>query len=285
MFPTVNLIYNLGNEEDGEESITLGYNRRINRPRGWFINPFPSRSSRTSVFQGNPNLNPAFSSAFDLGYLRRWEKLTLTSSVYYQHETDSFERVQENTGQQTSDGIDIIRTIPVNLSTNDRIGAELGILYNPEKWLRLNSSFNFFQFNTEGEFNGIDYSAKNTSWFTRFSSKVTLPAEIDWQTNIFYRGAVEDAQTRTKGRFSMDLAFSKEFNKNTTVSLNVRDLFNSNRRESFTTTEFFNRESDSQWRQRQITLSVVYRFNQQKQRQRSEDGNRGNGDDDFDFEG
>lgn len=66
LFPTVNLIYELGEDEN----ITLGYNRRINRPRGWFINPFPSRSSRNNVFQGNPNLRPAFSNAFDLGYLK-----------------------------------------------------------------------------------------------------------------------------------------------------------------------------------------------------------------------
>lgn len=284
LFPTLNLIYNLASEDNNEESITIGYNRRINRPRGWFINPFPTRSSRTRVFQGNPNLNPAFSNAFDLGYLKRWDKLTLTTSVYYQVETDSFERVQENTGLQTTDGIDIIRTIPVNLSTNKRTGAEFGILYNPKKWLRLNTSFNFFQFETEGDFNGIDYSAKNTSWFARFSGKVTLPAKIDWQTNAFYRGAREDAQTRTNGIFSLDLAFSKEIlNDNATVSLNIRDLFNSRIRRSFTRTEFFNRDSESQWRQRQITLAFIYRFNQQKKRQRN--GNRDGDGDDFDFEG
>src|SRR5690606_17371048 len=94
LFPTVNLTYELGDREN----ITLGYNRRINRPRHWFINPFPSRSSEANVFQGNPNLDPAYSSAFDLGYLKSWKKLTLSSSVYYQHETDSFERVQEETG-------------------------------------------------------------------------------------------------------------------------------------------------------------------------------------------
>ena len=284
LFPTVNVIYNLAKEDEKEESITLGYNRRINRPRGWFINPFPSRSSRTNVFQGNPNLQPAFASAFDLGYLKRWEDITFTSSVYYQHETDSFERVEENTGQQTSDGIDIIRTIPVNLSTNQRIGAELGILYSPAKWLRLNSSFNFFQFETEGKFNGIDYGAKNTSYFARFSSKVTLPAKIDWQTNVSYNGAQENAQTKTDGIFSMDLAFSKEiFNDNATVSLNVRDVFNSRVRKSFTTTEFFNRESEMQWRPRQIILSFMYRFNQQKKRQ--ERGRNQNGGDDMEFEG
>lgn len=285
LFPTVNFIYNLATKDGQEESITLGYNRRINRPRGWFINPFPSRSSRTNIFQGNPNLNPAFASAFDLGYLRRWDKLTLTTSIYYQYETDSFERVQENTGQQTSDGIDIIRTIPINLSTNIRTGAEFGILYNPNKWLRLNTSFNFFQFETEGEFNGVDYGAKNTSWFARFSSKITLPAKIDWQTNMNYRGAVQNAQTKTEGIYSIDLAFSKEiFKDNATISLNVRDLLNSRKRRSFTTTEFFNRDSEFQWRQRQVTLSLIYRFNQQKKRQQNQRGDNSGGDD-FEFEG
>ena len=285
LFPTLNLIYNLGKDEGVEESITLGYNRRINRPRGWYINPFPTRSSRTNVFQGNPNLNPAFASAFDLGYLKRWEKLTLTSSVYYQYETDSFERIEENTGQQTSDGIDIIRTIPVNLSTNERTGAELGILYNPEKWLRLNSSFNIFQFKTEGEFNGVDYAANNTSWFARFSSKVTLPSKIDWQTNAFYRAARQNTQGESRGIFSLDLALSKDLlNDNATISLNVRDLLNSNKRNSSTTTEFFSRDSESQWRQRQVNLSFIYRFNEQKQNN-SRNNNNGGGDDDFDFEG
>ena len=287
LFPTVNIIYNLGDDDsDSEESITLGYNRRINRPRGWFINPFPTRSSRTNIFQGNPNLQPAFASAFDIGYLKRWDDFTLTTSVYYQYETDSFERVQENTGQQTTDGIDIIRTIPINLSTNARTGAELGILYNPAKWLRLNSSFNFFQFETEGEFNGVDYSAKNTSWFARFSSKVILPWKIDWQTNANYRGAIQDAQSDTDGILSIDLAFSKElFDNSLTLSLNVRDLFNSRRRESVTTTDFFRRFSDTQWRQRQINFSIIYRFNQQlNKRERSGRGN-GDGGDDFDFEG
>lgn len=280
LFPTVNLIFELGEREN----VTLGYNRRINRPRSWFINPFPSRASRTNIFQGNPNLNPAYASAFDLGYLKRWDKLTLTSSVYYQYETDAFERVQQGTGQFFND-IEIIRTIPINLATNERIGAEAGILYNPAKWLRLNGSFNFFQFNTEGEFNGIDYGAKNTSWFARFSSKVSLPAKIDWQTNAFYRGPQENSQTKTDGIFSLDLAFSKEiFKDNATLSFNVRDLLNSRKRNSFTETERFTQESEFQWRERQITLSLTYRFNQQKREQQRRNQNNGNGDE-GDFEG
>jgi len=137
-FPTVNLVYELGEDEN----VTLGYNRRINRPRSWFLNPFPSQSSRINVFQGNPDLDPSFANAFDLGYLKRWEKLTLTGSIYFQRETDAFERVERDTGRLTEeDGIPIIENIPINLATEKRYGAEVGVLYNPIKWLRTNLSF------------------------------------------------------------------------------------------------------------------------------------------------
>lgn len=276
LFPTINLIYEIGEKEN----ITLGYNRRINRPRGWYINPFPSRSSRTNIFQGNPDLDPAFSNAFDLGYLKRWKKVTLTSSIYYQRETNAFERIQETTGEYYN-GVEIIRSIPINLSSNDRYGFEAGVIYNPEDWLRLNGSFNFYKYESEGEFNGVDYGASSTSWFARFSSKVELPAKIDWQTSAFYRGPRESAQTETEGLFSLNLALSKDIiDDNATISLNVRDLLNSRKRNSITTTDRFISESEFQWRSRSFNISFTYRFNQPKKRQTSsgfEGGDEGGG--------
>jgi outer membrane receptor protein involved in Fe transport len=278
-FPTVNLVYELGEDEN----VTLGYNRRINRPRSWFLNPFPSQSSRVNVFQGNPDLDPSFANAFDLGYLKRWEKLTLTSSIYYQRETDAFERVERDTGRRTEeDNIQINENIPINLSSEERYGAELGILYNPTKWLRTNLSFNYFRFQSEGSFEGIEYGATNESYFGRFSSNVILPWKIQWQTNAFYRGPRVNAQTETDPIASIDLAFSKDFLKddNLTISLNVRDLFNSRKRDQFTIAENFTSNSSFQWRVRQVTATVVYRFNQQKREQ-----NRRSNDDDGDFGG
>lgn len=272
LFPTVNLIYEISETAN----VSVGYNRRINRPRGWFINPFPSRSSRTNVFQGNPDLDPAYANAFDIGYLKRWKELTFTSSVYYQRETNSFERIQEETGEVTSDGIQIIRSIPINLSTNQRIGAEAGMIYSPVKWLRLNSSFNFFTFKTDGFFNGVDYGTENSSWFARLSSKFTLPAKIDLQANSFYMGPRQNAQTKDKAMFSLNLAMSKDlFKDKATLSLNVSDVFNSRKRRSFTQTPTFTSDSEFQWRQRQVNLSLIYRFNQAKERNRQNQERQG----------
>lgn len=279
LFPTANLTYEL----DDMQSFSLGYNRRINRPRSWFINPFPSRSSESNIFQGNPALDPAYSNTFDLGYLKRWEKVTVNASVYYQVEDDSFQVISEDTGEVTSNGIPIIRAIPINLSTNKRYGFEASFMYNPERWLRFNGSFNLFTFRTTGEFNGLDYGTKDNSWFTRFSSKVTLPGKIDWQTNAFYRGARKTSQTKTDGMFSLDMALSKDvFNGNGTLGVNVRDLLDTRKRKSHTIAETFISDREFQWMPRSISVSLTYRFNQSKQDMQR--NNRRQGGDNGDFE-
>ena len=286
LFPTVNLIYEL----DENENVTLGYNRRINRPRGWFINPFPSRSSRTNVFQGNPDLNPAFSNTFDLGYLKKWDKLTFNASIYYQRETDSFERVQlNNEDSNETDGITQIVFLPINLSTQNRIGGEVGAIWNPTKKLRFNGSFNFFRFETEGTYTAPatekvpdpevqDFGTTSTSFFGRFSAKYTLPAAIDLQTNGFYVGPRQNSQTESESIFSMDVALSKEVIKDKlTATFNVRDVFNSRKRRSFTQSNNFTSDNEFQWRERQFTISLIYRFNQSREDRMKERGQSGNG--------
>ena len=148
----------------------------------------------------------------------------------------------------------------------------------------MNGNFNLFQSKTTGVYNEIDYGAENLSWFVRLNNKYTLPGKIDWQTRIFYMGPSEDAQTKRKGMFSTDLAFSKDiFNDNASLAFNVSDVFNSRKRSMDSFTSTFNSNTEMQWSERSYNLSFTYRFNQQKKQQRSMD--RGNGGEDFDFEG
>ena len=266
LFPTINLGYELNEKQ----SITLGYNRRIRRPRSRFINPFPSRSSATNLFQGNPDIDPSLSNGIDLGYLNRLGKLTLNSSIYYQHATDVFTFISEDTGETTTlngQEVPVIRRTPINLSSNDRYGFEFTITYNPSRKWRLNGNFNLFKSITNGDYNGQNFDADNTSWFIRVNNKVTLPGQIDWQTRLFYRGPRESAQSRSKGMFSANLAFSKDlFNEKASLALNISDLFNTRKRQTETFTPSFSGESEFQWRQRSYNLTFTYRFNQKKKR-------------------
>ncbi|WP_298902049.1 TonB-dependent receptor [uncultured Psychroserpens sp.] len=285
LFPTVNLGY----EITEKQSITLGYNRRIRRPRSRFINPFPSRSSATNLFQGNPDLDPSYSNTLDLGYLNRFGKMTLNSSVYYSRSTDVFTFVSLDTGETTVIGgteVPIVQRSPINLATNDRYGFEFTLTYRPSKKWNVNGNLNLFHSVTEGFFEGTDFGADNFSWFARINNKYTLPGKVDWQTRLFYRGPSENAQNKRDGIFSTDLAFSKDlFKEKASLAINIRDVFNSRKRNSTSTTPTFISEGEFQFRQRSFNVTFTYRFNQQKQRQRNNRGNSGNGGDDFDFEG
>ncbi len=269
LFPTVNI----GIETKEGENVTIGYNRRIRRPRGRYLNPFPSRSSATNIFRGNVDLNPVFTDAFDIGFLKRWEKFTLSTSAYYNISKDNWETIIQKTDQLTENGNDaIFERYPINLSTSERIGFEFTLSYKPFKFWNINSDFNLFNVTTEGDYKNPDtdlvtnFDFKNTSYFIRLNQKISLPGKTDIQINSNYSGPSQNAQFKNKGILSMDFAASKEILKEkATINFNISDVFNSRKRQSTLFIENDTEQySEFQWRERQISVSFIYRFNQTK---------------------
>ncbi len=266
LFPTINLGYKISEDQ----SITLGYNRRISRPRSRFLNPFPSRTSATNLFQGNPDIDPSYSHGVDLGYLNKMDKLTLNSSIYFNRASDVFTYISEDTGDEvTIDGetVPVIRRGPINLAEQDRFGFEMTTTYSSSKKWNLNLNFNLFQNVIRGNYKGLSYDSENLSWFIRLNNKLTLPLKIQWQTRLFYRGPTIDAINKSRGVFSSSMGFSKDlFGEKASIAINVNDLFNSQRRYLESTTPTFFTDSYYRRRVRSIIASFTYRFNQKKQK-------------------
>ena len=268
-FPSAFLTYEISKET----SFSLSYSKRIQRPRGRLLNPFNNFSSNVNIFVGNPDLNPAFTDAIDFGYIKRWNNLTFNTSLYANKTNDVFQYVRNESGEEN--GVPIIIITPINLSTEYRAGFEFTLNYSPYKWWKLNGSYNYFYVETDGDYtfnnsnNGLinqNFDFKTTSWFTRLTSKVTLPKKIDWQTNMTYNGEQKNAQGSSLAVFSMNIAFSKDvLNDNGTINFNISDVFNSRKRimESYIP-GVVDSNGEMQWRVRQINLSFTYRFNVKK---------------------
>jgi outer membrane receptor for ferrienterochelin and colicins len=288
-FPSAFFTYELTDKN----SASLSYSRRIQRPRGRFINPFNGLSSNTNIFVGNPDLDPAFTDAIDLGYLHRFKQVTLSTSLYVNKTDNTFQFIRRENGEIVN-GVAVIESTPINLSTENRLGFEFTLNYTPYKWWRLNSNFNLYRVQSLGDYSYVNSNNQTinqnfdntaTTWFTRLSSKINLPYKIDWQTNLNYNGGQRTAQGRSLGVFSANLAFSKDVLKEKgTFSLNVSDVFNSRKRinENFLQ-GVVDSYSEQQWRVRQVNLSFTYRFNKKKnEREKSrtgqQDGNDGGGD-------
>lgn len=277
-FPSAFLTYEISDKS----STSLSYSRRVSRPRGRMINPFSNYSSNINLFKGNPDLNASYTDAIDLGYLNKWDKVTFNTSLYVNKTTQSVQFIRTESGDFVNTNPEgpevltpIIITTPINLATSYRYGFEFSLNYTPYKWWKLNGSFNIYGFDTKGDytytdFNGVsqtqNFDNNAVSWFTRASSKVTLPYKIDWQTTFNYYGPSTTAQGKSYGIAVANLAFSKDFLKEkATVSLNVNDVFNSRVRKYDTNIlNVLNSESEMQWRTRTIMMSLTYRFNQTK---------------------
>ncbi|MDG2367635.1 MAG: TonB-dependent receptor [Flavobacteriaceae bacterium] len=272
-FPTINLAYELKENE----SITLGYNRRISRPRSYFINPFPSRTSETSFFQGNPYLNPTYSNGIDLGYLKRLNKTTLNGSVYYKKSNEIFTFITEATGNSVLVNdilVPVIRRSPINLSSQEEIGIEFNTNYSHSKNWRIGGNINFYQSNVVGSYNEIVYNSKNLIWSGRLNNYLKIFSSIDWQTRLSYRGPQKNAISTRKASVSTNTAFSKDiFNDKMTLTFKINDIFETQNWRLETFSETYKNYTESSWRGgRSFNLSLIYRFNQKK----SQTNNRSN---------
>jgi len=265
LFPTLNLALEL--KED--ETITLGYNRRIRRARSYFINPFPSRSSITNIFQGNPNIEPTYSNGIDLGYLKRFSQTTINGSIYFRKSTGEFTFITESTGESVlvnGNLVPVIRRTPINLASNSQTGVEFNVNYTQSKLWRVRGNINFFESDLKGEYNGVVYDSKNFSWSGGLNNYLKIFSSVDWQTSLSYRAPQKTAVSNRKARISSNTALSKDLMKDKlTLTFKVNDIFETQkwRIESFN--ENYRSYSESSWRGgRNFELNLIYRFNQKK---------------------
>lgn len=296
-FPSASLNYQISESS----TLSLNYSKRIARPRNRFINPFSNYTSNVNIFQGNPNINPSLTDAVDLGLMTKWNQVTITTSLYVNQTKDVFTFIRRPNGDVVTsivDGVEVQTPVylstPINLAKEQRLGFELNLNYSPYKWWRLNGNFNAFQVKTTGDYSytlnnsnvvvNEDFNNSAFTWFTRLSSKVTLPYKIDWQLNGTYNAPQNNAQGKSLGVASANMALSKDVLKDKgTISLNFNDLFNSRKRINDTNLPTLNSHSEMQWRARQINLSFTYRFNTTKKqdREKPQKGNGDSGNDDF----
>ena len=287
-FPSAFISYEISDQSN----FTTSYSKRLTRPRGRFMNPAVNYSSNVNIFQGNPDLDPSLTDKFDIGYIKRWEKVTFNTSAYFENTKDVFSFVRSPSGDDVN-GIPVILSRPINLGKEQKFGFEFTLNYNPFKIWRINSNFNLYNVKTTGEHsytdtNGdlivqnLDNQANN--WSARVSSKLTLPYKIDWQLNATYNGAQKTAQGKSLDQFSMNTAFSKDLLKDkATIAFNISDIFNTRIMRSYTYLENQTSYGEMQFRKRQFNLSFTYRFNKSKsdKEKNAQPKNEGGGDTDF----
>lgn len=283
LFPSFHLSYELSEESD----LKASFGKRIRRPDFRELNPFPGFSNDVNLFSGNPDLNPTFTNIYEVGYSKNWDEISFDATGYFQRSTDIVQRITTNTGTLADNNIPILITTPINVGNENRYGFELSSLFRPSNWFQINTTFNLFNYDQNGNYQNLIANPNNpqefisqiesintssSSWFARLSPKIKLPKNIDFQIAMQYDAPFKEANTNRRDMLVTNLSINKElFSGKGAINLNVSDLFNSRVRRQDAFNKSFQSYSENQRSQRQINLTFTYRFKKINEERGSED--------------
>lgn len=249
LFPSAHTSYKLTDNF----SLQAGYSRRIFRPRLWDLNPFFNIRNNFSIRTGNPDLQPEFTDSYELSSIYILGKTSFNFTVYYRYTTDVVERIST-----FEDNVNI--TKPINIGTNGATGLEVNGKYTPNNWLSFTGDINYNYFSRQGDLEGTSFDFNADQWTGKITSKLKLPADIDFEVTGHYQSSVQNVQSVTSDNVFADLGLRKKIlGGKGVLNVSVRDLFASRIMESITDQTNFYLYSFRQ-RGRFITLGFSYGF-------------------------
>ncbi|WP_431244854.1 TonB-dependent receptor domain-containing protein [Flavobacterium sp. P21] len=254
LFPTVFASY----KKNENNSFSLNYGKRINRPRFDLLNPFRIYISSNSYSEGNPFLKPSFSDNFEFAHSY---KEILRTSVSLNIITDGY-GVLFTSNPETN--TQIITRDNYFKSVNYSIGENYSASF--AKWWQSENSVYFLGAKTEfiKDINAtpsnslqVDFSTNNT-----FVLGKNTKLQIDFSYTTPYKSGLYEIGYAS----SFDIGFKQDlFDKTMQIAFLANDIFNTSYLKDFTSVVngvkqvYSNNEGN-----RFVRLSVVYNFGNKK---------------------
>ena len=280
LFPSVFLNYPL----TASAQLQLNYSRRLRRPWGGELNSFKNTRDASMVSFGNPELTPEYTNAFALNFLKTWEAHTLSVSTYYRSTTDVIQRVAYNVN-------DTIYQTNENVAKSQSAGVEVILKDKLFRFLDLTTTVNAYYYKLDGFSYIINdqlvtgASDENFSWDARMLASVILPYDLSVQATGHYRSRSLVSQGYRKSNMSLDLGLRKSFfNKKIALAVNWRDVFNTRKWESYTSSDSFTRHQKSNFNPR-VNVSITWNFGNMNAKKKGRPEDNGGDDEQQSFGG
>ncbi|MBB3700942.1 TonB-dependent receptor [Flammeovirga yaeyamensis] len=277
LYPTVHVSYKFAQQRE----VSFGYSRRVNRPRGRTLNPFPDYSNPQSLRKGNPYLKPEFIDALEVTYQHGWDDITLTGSVYYRYTHDAMLRVTS----ATPEGVTILSWD--NMDNKQSYGFEGIATYNMTKWWKFTGSTNIYNLQINGNSGDLDLS--NQAW--TMNAKLMSSTNLTKTTTLQLSGRFSSRRATAQGHIDpmggLDVAVSQRlFKGKGTLQARVSDVLNTYQFNVHSEGVGFTSDMTADWESRVAYLTFSYRFGQMNKgskKKRKKSDSSGGGDDMMDM--
>ncbi|OQY26435.1 MAG: hypothetical protein B6244_13605 [Candidatus Cloacimonetes bacterium 4572_55] len=274
-FPSAHVSWHFSDEQQ----IMASYTRRIERPRGWYLEPFETWIDAYNVRKGNPGLKPEYIDSCELGYQTKVGKFRLSSELYYRATENLMERVR------IVDENSVTRHTFENVGEEYAAGAEFGVNSRLLNWWKINYMANLYDYRLESDLADSESNQDDFNWSLRFNNTFTFNERTQFQLSGMHHSSSKTSQGEREGFTMINAALKYSFiPKKLTVTLQARDIFDNARREIVSEgTDFYSylyRDMDAPF----ITLKISYNINNYKpDRKKRENGGDENGDGDEGF--
>lgn len=263
LYPSAFLTYDVNGEGD---KVQLSYSRRVQRPRGWQVNPFVSLSDPLNIRQGNPNLMPEDIHAMEMSFAKFYDKWNFITTAYYRRVNDMTQPLQYDTNDpiaaiylEGKENATFMRW--ENVGSRDNAGLELISKVNIFNWWDATANANiYYQRVNPVESYNIN-KVENIAWDANLTTNVKFTSTTSLQVKGDYRAPMKTLQGRMKSMHGVDLALRQDILKGKgSLLFNVRDVFDKRRFGGDTNlptrySDFYHR-----WSRRTFNLTFSYRF-------------------------
>lgn len=220
------------------------YTRRIERPRGWQLEPFDTWMDANNVRRGNPALEPEFIDSYELAVQTYVGQVSLSTELYYKITNNKIERVKSVFGD------DVTLNTVENIGKDYSFGSEIMFLFDPVNFWNINLMGNLYNYRVEGILYNEPFSRESFNWQARINNVFKMTGTTQLQINARYNSPSVSSQGRREGYFSTDLAIKQDlFDNFLTLTFQVRDVLGTAKYEytseglNFYNYNYFNRES------------------------------------------
>lgn len=265
-FPTVHFSYQLPKDHQ----LMASYSRRIDRPRGWYLEPFYTWSDAYNIRRGNPGLIPEYINSYELGYQKKLNKNSFSLELYYRTTENRIEGIRSVYDENV-----MLRTYE-NVGTDYSLGTEVMFNVNLFKWWETSLTGNFYDYRVKGELEDVSFDKHSFTWSSRWSHIFNIAENTRLQINPSYRSPELEAQEKEAGFFYMHGAVRQSFYDNKlNLTLQVRDIFSTGKHESTIDTDSFYNYRLYEHKAPMIMLNVTWRINNYKNGRRQNRGGDG----------
>ena len=250
IYPTLHLSYKL---KTGE--LQLNYSKRVHRPEGDDLNPFPEYQDPYNLRAGNPKLLPEIIHSIEFGYKWQNEKFSFVPSLYYRYKKNGFTTVITPLNDS------VLLTTQQNLSNDKSTGLELIFSAKAGKFLSSNLSSNFFY--NQIDASDLGYSNKKSiiSMSINFNSTATVTKTTMVQVSCNYRSARLTPQGKVFGSFVLNAGMRQDlFKKKVSLTLTASDILNTLKQKTELNTPYLKQVAISKRDARIIYFGISYRF-------------------------